>query len=311
MARLEPESVQEEEDASTDEERAVQFTDLPSEDEVQISEAERLTPAVLHGTDWTTETVISQLKRGNIILNPSFQRRDAWSRKQKSRFIESLILGLPIPQIVLAETRESRGKFDLAPLADSDRNVRIAAVLNEEGRTMSRKQRHTPEQVIGKLREAEVKLAKGTEMPTSSPDGLSMTENTYYRWRRVRRHAGRPGEGDQGAVEKENGRLMAAGRRRAGLGGLAGGSPRVLPQPLEAARGGLEGLVRARPGPHSLAQRSARSSDSPLDAGSAAAVPDDEPRAGRLGVELAPSMAAVATEGLEVAAAGERLPGQP
>jgi hypothetical protein len=67
--------------------------------------------AVVSGTDWTTETVVSQLKRGNIQLNPRFQRRDAWKRDRKSRFIESLIVGLPIPQIVLAESKAERGKF--------------------------------------------------------------------------------------------------------------------------------------------------------------------------------------------------------
>jgi Protein of unknown function DUF262 len=91
-------------------EAAVPFTDLPSEDEVQLSKA-AYSPTVLHGTDWTTETIISQIERGNIHLNPSFQRRDAWSGKQKSRFIESIILGLPIPQIVLAEDKANRGKF--------------------------------------------------------------------------------------------------------------------------------------------------------------------------------------------------------
>ncbi|MGI4822162.1 MAG: DUF262 domain-containing protein [Janthinobacterium lividum] len=67
--------------------------------------------AVLWGTDWTTETVINQLKKGNIELNPSFQRRDAWTVDKKSNFIESLFLGLPIPQIILAERREKRGSY--------------------------------------------------------------------------------------------------------------------------------------------------------------------------------------------------------
>jgi Protein of unknown function DUF262 len=67
--------------------------------------------AVVSGTDWTTETIVSQLARKNIQLNPSFQRRDAWKRDRKSRFIESLIVGLPIPQIVLAESKLDRGKF--------------------------------------------------------------------------------------------------------------------------------------------------------------------------------------------------------
>lgn len=73
--------------------------------------SEEVTRAVVTDTDWTTETILSQLRRGNIQLNPRFQRRDAWAKPRKSRFIESLILGLPIPQIVLAEDKNRRGKF--------------------------------------------------------------------------------------------------------------------------------------------------------------------------------------------------------
>lgn len=102
-------SVNEEDEEVNDDSYA--FTDLPSEDEVDIDDHGRFREAVLHATDWTTETIVSQLRRGNIVLNPSFQRRDAWKRQQKSRFIESLILGLPIPQIVLAESKGKRGKF--------------------------------------------------------------------------------------------------------------------------------------------------------------------------------------------------------
>nr|WIE92518.1 DUF262 domain-containing protein [Mesorhizobium sp. WSM4875] len=67
--------------------------------------------AVLYASDWTVETVVSQLTRRNIDLNPRFQRRDAWGMKSKSRFIESIVLGLPIPQIVLAEKPGQRGQF--------------------------------------------------------------------------------------------------------------------------------------------------------------------------------------------------------
>jgi|SRR3954447_4266504 len=67
--------------------------------------------AVVSATDWTTETIVSQINKGNILLNPRFQRRDAWENQRKSRFIESLILGLPIPQLVLAEAKERRGSY--------------------------------------------------------------------------------------------------------------------------------------------------------------------------------------------------------
>jgi hypothetical protein len=48
---------------------------------------------------------------------------------------------------------------------------------------MAKKQRHTPEQVISKLREAEVKLAKGMALAQVCKD-LAITEQTYYRWRK-------------------------------------------------------------------------------------------------------------------------------
>lgn len=67
--------------------------------------------AALWSTDWTAETVLSQLQRGNIDLDPSFQRRSAWSDQKKSLFIESLILGLPIPQLILAEDKNKKGSF--------------------------------------------------------------------------------------------------------------------------------------------------------------------------------------------------------
>ena len=47
---------------------------------------------------------------------------------------------------------------------------------------MSRK-RFTPEQIIGILREAEVKVSQGKSVEQLCRE-LSMTEQSYYRWRR-------------------------------------------------------------------------------------------------------------------------------
>lgn len=82
-----------------------------SENDIQNLSKESFSEAVLWSTDWTTETIISQLKKGNIELSPNFQRRDAWGVDRKSKFIESIILGLPIPQIILAEVKEKRGSY--------------------------------------------------------------------------------------------------------------------------------------------------------------------------------------------------------
>ena len=82
-----------------------------SEDDLQATDPSLLGQAVVFGTDWTAATLIDQLRRGNIKLDPIFQRRDAWDAKRKSRFIESIVLGLPIPQLVLAEAKDDKGAF--------------------------------------------------------------------------------------------------------------------------------------------------------------------------------------------------------
>ena len=42
--------------------------------------------------------------------------------------------------------------------------------------------RHTPEQIIGKLREAEVALAGGQTVAQACR-GIGVSEQTFYRWR--------------------------------------------------------------------------------------------------------------------------------
>jgi hypothetical protein len=81
------------------------------EDDLNQLDAEKIRQTVVAATDWTTQTIVNQLDLGNIDINPAFQRRDAWTPPRKSRFIESLILGLPIPQLVLAEHKKKKGSF--------------------------------------------------------------------------------------------------------------------------------------------------------------------------------------------------------
>lgn len=82
-----------------------------SEDDVSAGLSLQVSRAVLWATDWTIETLYGQLKKGNIELNPEFQRREAWNDTKKSRFIESVLLGFPIPQIVLAERKGKTGAY--------------------------------------------------------------------------------------------------------------------------------------------------------------------------------------------------------
>ncbi len=71
---------------------------------------------------------------------------------------------------------------------------------------MPKKPRHTPEQIIAKLREAEVLIAQGKGVEQAAKQ-VGVTVQTYYRWRKE--YGGM--KLDQARrlkdLEKENGRL--------------------------------------------------------------------------------------------------------
>lgn len=71
------------------------------------------------------------------------------------------------------------------------------------------RRRFTPEEIIGKLRHAEVMLSQGSGMAEACK-AIGVTEQTYYRWRRE--YGGL--KVDQArrlkALEKENSRLRQA-----------------------------------------------------------------------------------------------------
>jgi len=90
------------------------YDDDPSEegeDDLDPADLKAFERTAVYSSDWTAETIVNQIRRGNIELAPHFQRRDAWRDDRKSAFIESLFLGLPIPQLVLAERKDRRGGF--------------------------------------------------------------------------------------------------------------------------------------------------------------------------------------------------------
>jgi len=59
-----------------------------------------------YGWDSDVEGLVKRLDREDICL-PKFQRGFVWDRADRSRFIESLILGLPVPNVFLAQDSKS------------------------------------------------------------------------------------------------------------------------------------------------------------------------------------------------------------
>lgn len=56
--------------------------------------------------DVSMELISEWNKKGKLVLDPDFQRRYVWDNKKMSLFIESLMLGIPIPSILLAEDKK-------------------------------------------------------------------------------------------------------------------------------------------------------------------------------------------------------------
>jgi hypothetical protein len=58
-----------------------------------------------YGADFLVDGLVRRLKDGDIFI-PRFQRGYVWKQETASRFIESLILGLPVPGVFLAKDQE-------------------------------------------------------------------------------------------------------------------------------------------------------------------------------------------------------------
>lgn len=73
------------------------------EDDLQIDEYDiTATP-----NDFNILTIFNFIESGAVVI-PGFQRNYVWDAKRASKLVESLILGLPVPQVFLYEERRNR-----------------------------------------------------------------------------------------------------------------------------------------------------------------------------------------------------------
>lgn len=83
-------------------EARVEDVDPDSEDE----ELEFVYSITSYGADYPVDGLVRRIESGDIAV-PEFQRQFIWPRPRIERFIESLLLGLPVPGIFLALEPES------------------------------------------------------------------------------------------------------------------------------------------------------------------------------------------------------------
>lgn len=88
-------------------------TDIYPNAEVRVSRAQF---SVLHVKRMVEE-------RRELLINPDFQRRHVWSRKQNVELIESILMGIPIPAIYLFESNDGTKQV-------VDGQQRITAVIS-------------------------------------------------------------------------------------------------------------------------------------------------------------------------------------
>ncbi|MEI8006999.1 MAG: DUF262 domain-containing protein [Bacteroidota bacterium] len=89
--------------------------EITSDNEEIIEDITPFDPSeiVVYSRDWTIETIFSQIKGGNIDLNPKYQRRNVWTDHKRSKLIESILIGYPVPEIVLAEDPKQKKSFSV------------------------------------------------------------------------------------------------------------------------------------------------------------------------------------------------------
>jgi Transposase len=96
----------------------------------------------------------------------AYSRRDEIQPKRKHRqaALTAAVMGAPFKR-------------------DHNRSENLVVVASEGGQSMPRGKKFTGEQIIGKLREAEVELSRGKKVPEMCRK-IGVTEQTYYRWRK-------------------------------------------------------------------------------------------------------------------------------
>ncbi len=62
-------------------------------------------------TEYSVELLASKMRNGDFEI-PAYQREDTWEAQRKSRFIESLLMGLPIPFLFFWESPQT-GKLEI------------------------------------------------------------------------------------------------------------------------------------------------------------------------------------------------------
>lgn len=91
--------------------KEVESEDIDLDKEIEIEEdfsanSEENRKLYVDKVDKSTSDLFRMIVEGELNLQPEYQRKFVWDRKTMSKFIESLLLSIPIPTIFLAENND-------------------------------------------------------------------------------------------------------------------------------------------------------------------------------------------------------------
>jgi len=96
-----------EEQASINEPRFTEEEIAAAEDQI-VEQSKRID---FYITEYSVELLVNKMRNGDFFV-PAYQREFTWEHERKSRFIESLLMGLPIPFLFFWESPET-GKLEV------------------------------------------------------------------------------------------------------------------------------------------------------------------------------------------------------
>jgi len=98
--------------------------------EAQVAEARRTISS--DGYPMSIGELTSLYRDGELIIRPEFQRFFRWTDEQKSKLVESLLLGIPLPSIFVAQ--QEGGKWELV-----DGLQRVSTIMQLQGELRNEK----------------------------------------------------------------------------------------------------------------------------------------------------------------------------
>lgn len=100
MPDLKSEATESDDQVGSEDEYEISLADGIDDESLKDNEGSRKFSITSYGADYTVDGLVKRMNAEAFII-PKFQRRFVWSQKHASRFIESLLMGLPIPSIFL------------------------------------------------------------------------------------------------------------------------------------------------------------------------------------------------------------------